>query len=393
MKISIEFLALSLFVFIITGGFTILPLLSTSQGTETGVKIVIGPTPIMEGEAKGPEDVTLMNEYLAVAFGISTTPPWGISPGHIIDIAAIGERASDVVAQFSFPLNDWGNWATITYFEIVENTAQRGVIQAVGAWRGLRVNYTYILESGKPYLRVIVNVTNTDVSPYLNLIMGPAITFERGWTFVPDYGTGRITTSPKDRWGITEDWVAGYHEDYGIGLYAPSYTHISLHTFFVDPFYQVSLNPGESKLFESYIFILDKPDICKIMEMVYRIKGGELAQIYGLVKNAKEQPLVGAAVIAYRNERPYCWSIAGINGDYSMPILAPGSYSLRAIAKAHGPSSWFNISVKPDEVVNVDFSDVLLPGRLVLNVYRNDTNSLTDARILITGDLLHLFNI
>lgn len=385
MKIGIEYLYVALFAVFIAGGFVISPLLSTSQGTESGVRIIKGPTPIMEGEAKGPEDITLMNEYLAVAFGISTTPPWGIPPGHIVDMAVIGEKTSDVVAQFSFPLNDWGNWATITQFEIIENTPQRGIIRAIGTWRGLRVNYTYILESGKPYLEVLVNVTNIDVIPYVNHIMGPAITFERGWTFVPDYGTGRIVTSPKDRWGIIEDWVAGYHEDYAIGLYAPNYTHISLHTFFVDPFYQVTLNPGESRLFKSYIFALDKPDTCRIMEIVYRIRNGELAEIYGLVKSTKGQPLAKAAVIAYRSGKPYCWSITGSNGEYSMPILAPGSYSLVAFARAHGPSSWSNTSVKPGESVNVDFSDVMPPGRLILRVYRNDTNTLTDARILISG--------
>ena len=70
----------------------ILPLLSTAQQANTGVKVIVGPTPIMEGEAKGPNDVTLMNEYLAVAFGISTMPPWGIPTGHIIDIAPVSEK-------------------------------------------------------------------------------------------------------------------------------------------------------------------------------------------------------------------------------------------------------------------------------------------------------------
>ncbi|MEM0002413.1 MAG: CehA/McbA family metallohydrolase [Desulfurococcaceae archaeon] len=361
------------------------PISLFSQDTSAGVKVIVGPTPIMEGEAKGPNDVTLMNEYLAVAFGISTTPPWGIPPGHIIDIAVIGEKTSDVVAQFSFPLNDWGNWASIKEFDIVENTPQRAVIQAIGTWKGLQVNYTYILESGKPYLKVVVNVTNTDTSTYSNLIMGPAITFERGWTFVPGYGTGRISTSPKINSGIVEDWVAGYHEDYAIGLYAPNYTHISLSTYFVDTFYQVTLNPGESRVFETYIVALSEPDTCRVMEIIYQIKGGELAYVYGTARDIKGNALENAAVIAYRDSKPYCWSITNKNGEYSMSISAPGTYSIRAIAKAYGPSSWFNITLAPGSRVKIDFSDVVPPGTLVVNVFRNDTNKPTDARLLISG--------
>lgn len=350
----------------------------------TGVKVLVGPTPIMEGEAKGPNDITLMNEFLAVAFGISTTPPWGITPGHIIDIAPVGERLSDVVAQFSFPLNDWGNWATITDFKVVENTTQRGVIRAVGEWRDLKVEYIYILESGNPYMKVIVNVTNTGTVNYTNYIMGPAITFERGWTFVPGYGTGRVTTRPKEDVGVVEDWVSGYHEDFAIGLYAPNYTHISLHTFFVDPFYRVTLIPGESKIFESYIIVSRRPDICDLVKIVQEFKGGSLAYISGSVANIKGDALPGAAIVAYSIEKPYCWSITNENGLYYMPI-PPGSYSLLAVAKAHGPSSWHNVTLRAGDIISLNFTDVTLPGKLVVNVYRNDTMSPVDARIIISG--------
>jgi hypothetical protein len=99
--------ALEVVVLILLLAPVILPSIGILQtSASAGVEVITGPTPIMEGEAKGPGDVTLMNEYLAVAFGISTTPPWGIPPGHIIDIAPVGEKTQDVVAQFSFPLND-----------------------------------------------------------------------------------------------------------------------------------------------------------------------------------------------------------------------------------------------------------------------------------------------
>jgi hypothetical protein len=35
----------------------------SQTSASAGIEVTTGPTPIMEGEAKGPGDVTLMNEY------------------------------------------------------------------------------------------------------------------------------------------------------------------------------------------------------------------------------------------------------------------------------------------------------------------------------------------
>ncbi|MEM2009585.1 MAG: CehA/McbA family metallohydrolase [Thermosphaera sp.] len=354
------------------------------HGQSGGVIVIKGPTPIMEGEAKGPEDVTIMNEYLAAAFGISTTPPWGIPPGHIIDLAPVAAGASDVLAQFSLPLNDWANWATITSFKIVENSTSRAIIEAIGQWKGLVVNYTYILESGKPYLRVIVTVTNNDTITYSNHIMGPAISLKRGWAYAPGFGSGRIVTAPKSNYGITEDWVASYHQDYALGLYAPNYTHIALHSSFVDAFYQVTLAPGDSRVFDAYIIVFPEGDLCKIAETVQSIKGEGLASVHGNVLTTTGNQLPSGVVMVESQGRPYCWSLVR-NGSYSFSLPAPRSYSIYALAKAHAPSTKANLTLNPGDDVEYNFTDVIPPGRIILRVFRNDTGEPTDARILISG--------
>lgn len=45
----------------------------------------------MEGEAIGPGDLTIMNEYYAVASALTTDPPWGIPRGRIVNLMPIGE--------------------------------------------------------------------------------------------------------------------------------------------------------------------------------------------------------------------------------------------------------------------------------------------------------------
>ena len=363
------------------------PTLLSTMSTLNGVRVIWGPTPIMEGEAKGPGDLTIMNEYYAVAFGISTLPPWGIPRGHIVDLAPIGEKTADVLAQFSFPLNDWANWATIDLekgFMVIDETPQRAIVIAIGKWRDLLVNYTYIFESGKPYFTVIVNVTNTGTVTYKNHIMGPAITFKVGWTFVPGYGTGRIVTSPRDPYGIIDDWVVGYHEDFVVGLYVPGYTHISLHTFFVDPFYNVTLEPGEWRVFSSYIIVLSTGDVCRVAEIVAQLRSEGIGVVKGHVYTTRGDLVERGVVIFEKENKPYCWGVVS-KGIYETHVPAPAIYSIHATARAHGPSSKETIAVDPGETVEVNFTDVVTPGRVVIEVYRSDTKKLTDAVILVSS--------
>ncbi|MCC6034526.1 MAG: CehA/McbA family metallohydrolase [Desulfurococcaceae archaeon] len=363
------------------------PTLLSTTSTPSGVRIIWGPTPIMEGEATGSNDLTIMNEYYAVAFGLSTLPPWGIPRGHIIDLAPVGEKTSDVLAQFSFPLNDWANWAVIDLekgFIVIDETPLRAIVIAIGKWRDLIVNYTYVFESGKPYFTVLVNVTNTGTITYVNHIMGPAITFKRGWTFVPGYGTGRIVTGPRDPYGIIDDWAVGYHEDFVVGLYAPNYTHISLQTFFVDTFYNVTLKPGEWRTFTSYIIVLNTGDVCRIAEIITQFRSESLGVIKGSVYTTKGDLVERGVVIFEKDGKPYCWGIVS-KGVYESRVPAPATYSIHAIARAHGPSSKKTITIEPAKTIEVNFTDVTPPGRVIVEVYRSDTKNLTDAVILVSS--------
>lgn len=366
-----------------------MPLPSTlqAQAPAGGVRVVWGPTPIMEGEAKGPGDLTIMNEYYAVAFALTTDPPWGIPRGHIVDLMPTGEGFADVLAQFSFPLNDWGNWAKIDLekgFQVIDESPSRVIVVAVGTWKGLRVNYTYIFEAGKPYFKVVVNVTNLDTVAYVNHIMGPAITFETGWTFIPGFGTGRIVTSPRGQWGIIDDWVAGYHENFAVGLYAPNYTHISAHTMFVDPFYQVTLQPGESRVFEAWIMVYGTGDVCKIAEQVAQIRGQGIGYVEGSARTTKNTTVKSGVLVVEKLSKPYCWSIIK-DGAFRAGLPAPDTYSVYAEARAHAPSSRVSVDLKPGDIAKLEFSDVKPPGYVNIYVMRSDTKKPTDAVVLISS--------
>lgn len=381
-----------LVVLLVMLGAGIMPsyLLMTTQSTNesSGVRLIWGPTPIMEGEAIGPGDLTIMNEHYAVSFALTTDPPFGIPRGHIVDLMPVGAGLSDVLAQLSFPLNDWSNWATIDLergFQVIDESPDRVVVVALGRWRGLQVNYTYFFEAGKPFFKVVVNVTNVDSTPYLNHIMGPAITFEVGWAYVPGVGTRRIVTSHRDQWGILDDWVAGYHEYFAVGLYAPNYTHMSASTMFVDPFYQVSLNPGESKLFEFWVMVDASGDVCRVAELVAHLRGQGLASVRGNATTTRGAPVERGIVMVEISGKPYCWSPV-INGKFSLSLPAPGVYDFYVEAKAHAPSSKsVNNTLNPETTLELVFNDVRSPGYVSIRVSRSDTGLPTDAVVLVSS--------
>ncbi|HIQ03664.1 MAG TPA: hypothetical protein EYH40_04510 [Desulfurococcales archaeon] len=357
---------------------------ATINVSSSGVKIIKGPSPILDAEATSVEDVTLMNEYLAVSFGIGTPPPWGVPTGNIIDAAVVvnGKPDVDVLAQFSFLVNGWGRWAKIVSFEIVENTTERGVIRVTGYWGNVRMETIYILEAGKNYLYVKTKLTNEGDKP-VKLVSGYAISFERGWTFTPGFGTGRqYKPKPLEEAGVIDDWVSGYHEDFVIGFWAPYFTHLSTSISWVDPLTIHVLEPGETEVFEGYMIFVPIGSTGKVLETIIELKGLSYGVISGTVKTVNGEIVEKPIVIVEKDGKPYCW-VVGSNGVYEVK-LPPGTYTLYAIAKGYGPSSKTTVNVKADTRVSVDFKDVTPPGKVVVKVVKSGGKPV-DAKILIRG--------
>ncbi|MCE4612731.1 MAG: CehA/McbA family metallohydrolase [Desulfurococcales archaeon] len=366
----------------------LLLLLPTALSVEGGssVKAVLGATPIPEGEAISGQDLTIMNEFLAATFAVGTLPPWGVTRGHIIDLSPVvdGVPRGDIIAQFSFPVNGWGNWATYETFEVVENTSERVVVRAVGFWKDIRVEITYTLEAGKNYIYLVTNLTNTGTSTYEDLVSGYAISLKKGWTFTPGFGTGRqYAPVPKEQVGAVEDWVAGYYEDFAVAIYAPYYTHLSTSTGWVDPFTIHTLEPGESRIFEGYLIVEPIGDICKLREDIMEIKGESGGTIRGVV-TAGGAPVPNPVIMVFKDEKPYCWGIGDENGNYEI-TLPPGSYTLQATAKGFGLSSTKSITLEVGSIVTVDFTDVTRPGTVEVTAVDSRTGEPLDALIRISG--------
>lgn len=352
------------------------------------VEMIVGPTPIPDGEAVAEDDITLMNEHLAVTIAVGTTPPWGITKLNIIDAAAVvdSEPQLDTIAQFSFPVNAWGNWPVYTELEIIENTAERGVIEATGYWNNIKVETTYMLEAGKNYLYVKTVLTNEGGESYEDIVSGYAASFKRGWAFTPGFGTrSQYAPVPKEDVGAFDNWVSGYYEDYVLGLLAPYYTHLSASTGWVDPFTIHTIEPGETKEFEGYLMVDSVGDTSKALKLSIEVEERPSGAVEGTVTMIIGDPVEQPVVVVEREGRPYCWAV-GAGGEYSIE-LPIGTYTMYATAKDHGVSTSAEVVVEEGALISQDFIDVSSPGGVEFTVYREDTEEPLDAKIRIFGTI------
>lgn len=359
------------------------PMRTTAQAT--GALVLRGATPVPEGDATNPEDLTLINEYLAVTIAVGSTPPWGVTKGNIMDGAPIkdGEILQDVLAQFSFLVNGWGNWATPESIEVVQNGSGAAVVRVTGYWNDVRVITTYRLEDGKNYLEVETTITNEGSETY-DLTTGFAMSLRRGWTFTPGFGTGsHYSPTPKEELGVFDDWTSGYHEDFAVGLLAPYYTHLSTSTSWVDPLTKIQLGPGDSKTFKAYLIFVPEGSTNAVLQTIAQIKGLELGTVAGSVTATDGSTVENPIAVVMRDGRPYCWGL-GSGGTYSLS-LPPGDYSIHIEAKGYGPSNDHALSLAAGETVTLDINDVQIPGRVSISVYDAATNSPLDTKILIDG--------
>ncbi len=351
----------------------------------SGALVLRGATPVPEGDATNPEDLTLINEYLAVTIAVGSTPPWGVTKGNIMDGAPIkdGEILQDVLAQFSFLVNGWGNWATPESIEVVQNGSGAAIVRVTGYWNDVKVVTTYKLEDGKNYLEVETTITNEGSDTY-DLTTGFAMSLRRGWTFTPGFGTGtHYSPTPKEELGVFDDWTSGYHEDFAVGLLAPYYTHLSTSTSWVDPLTKIRLGPGESRSFRAYLIFVPEGSTNAILETVAQIEGRELGTVTGSVTATDGSAVDEPIAVVMKDGRPYCWSI-GSGGTYAVS-LPPGEYTIHVEARGYGPSGDHPVSVAAGEETTLDINDVQIPGKVTISVYDAATNKSLDAKILING--------
>ncbi|HSY93992.1 MAG TPA: hypothetical protein VK793_00155, partial [Steroidobacteraceae bacterium] len=110
------------------------------------VHVVVGPTPIPDGDARSAGDITVVNEKLAFALAVGSPVPYGVPRGAIIDVAPVvnGKIGRDCVVFADFIPDDWSAWPnTFQHIEILERGPRRVVVRTVRDWGKVTVTTVY----------------------------------------------------------------------------------------------------------------------------------------------------------------------------------------------------------------------------------------------------------
>ena len=101
------------------------------------VQVIVGPTPIPDGEAAAAGDITVINEKLAFALAVESPVPYGVPRGAIIDVGpvVVGKPARDRVVFADFIPDNWSAWPnTFQKVSIVERGPQQVIIKTTRDW-------------------------------------------------------------------------------------------------------------------------------------------------------------------------------------------------------------------------------------------------------------------
>src|SRR5580692_6438986 len=132
-------------------------LLTWPPAVQSAVRVIVGPTPIRDGEAKSSGDITVVNEKLAFALAVSSPVPYGVPRGAIIDVAAVtdGRIGRDCVVFADFIPNNWSAWPnTFQHVDILERGPQQAVVRAVRDWGQVTVTTLYTLKSNSDLVQI-----------------------------------------------------------------------------------------------------------------------------------------------------------------------------------------------------------------------------------------------
>ena len=344
------------------------------------VRVVVGPTPIIDGEARAARDMTVVNEKLAFALAVETPVPYGVPRGAIIDVAPVqnGKIGRDRVVFADFIPNDWSAWPnSYQHVDILERGPNRAVIRSVRDWGKVTVSTLYTLESNSDYVKIQSTMRNGGTAALVNLKSGLTLWPKGGFLFgVPGLaGTERGSTE-----SALADRVVAYDHDWSVTLHAPYLDHIANGSR--DMFRLHSLAPGASRTFEAWLQVGTSGDLSPVLRAEIERKHLAAGTVRGLVTGSNGDPVVQPVVVVEKLGKPYAWTL-GHDGGYELR-LPEGDYELYATAKEHSQSKPIPVSIRAGVSETRDFHEVNKPGLVQFSVADARSGVPLDASIAIT---------
>jgi hypothetical protein len=342
------------------------------------VQVIVGATPIQDGEAKAAGDITIVNEKLAFALAVGSPVPYGVPRGAIIDVAPVvnGKIGRDCVVFADFIPDDWSAWPnTFQHIEILERGPKRAVVRTVRDWGSVTLTTLYTLNTNADSVEIRATMSNGGAA-LSGLLSGFTLWPKRGYLFgVP--GLAGVVRGKTD--GALADRVVAYDEDWTVALHAPYADHIADGS--MDMYQSHSLQTGESRVFDAWLQVGSNGDLKPIVAAEIARKRLSSGIVRGAVTAADGTAVDTPVVVIERQGKPYAWAL-GRRGGYEI-ALPVGDYGVYATARNHSESGTIPVHVAAGAIAVRHFHDLQLPGSIRWSVADARTGKPLDARISI----------
>ena len=351
-----------------------------ASAARAGLQVTIGPTPIPRGNAIAARDITVSNDFFAVAFAVETASPWGVARGGIVDIAIVrdGEIGYDFASLADFMPNRWSSWPTSYQRVSVEKqTADEVIIRTERDWGEVELLTRFTFRAGSSKIHLQTRMRNTGSGALDDIYSGYVVWPEGGSLFgVP--GLYGVNASPED--AALADWSASYDEHWVLGLHAPFAEIVAYDGR--DRYLQHTLQAGESREFDAWLQIENDGSLAPLVRAEIEFAGLPSGRIAGSVRGSDGLQIARPAVVASRNDAPYAWTM-GSDGAYEFE-LPVGDYLIYATAQGYAPGESRRVSITAGSDTRLDFADVQPPGKVQFRVADKESGKPLDARIDIT---------
>ena len=342
------------------------------------VQVIVGPTPIQDGDAKSAGDITVINEKLAFALAVTSPVPYGVPRGAIVDVAPVvnGGAGRDCVEFADFIPNAWSAWPnTYQHIDILERGPLRAVVRTVRDWGRVTITTLYTLDSNSDSVDIRATMKNT--GPALpDLLSGLTLWPNGGYLFAVA-GMAGIERGRTDL-AIAKRVVA-YDENWSVALHAPYLDHID--NGGKDMFQQHSLGAGDSREFQAWLQVGARGDLQPVVSGEIVRQHLESGKVRGSIGGGDGKPVAAPVIVVEKHGKPYAW-VLGDAGAYEL-TLPVGDYSLYATAKNYSQSERVALQVKSGATAVVDFHGLQIPGSIQWTVTDARSGKPLDARLSI----------
>jgi hypothetical protein len=343
-----------------------------------GVRVMTGPTPIQDGDAKSAGDITVVNERLAFALAVGSPAPYGVPRGAIVDVAPVvnGKIGRDCVVFADFIPNNWSAWPnTFQRIDVLERGPQRAVVRTVRDWGKVTVTTVYTLESNADSVQIRTTMSNGGAA--LSGLLSGLTLWPKGGYFFGIPGLAGVVEGKSD--GALADRVVAYDENWTVALHAPYADHIGHGS--LDLYRLHALAPGESRVFDAWLQVGSSGDLKPIIAAEIARRHLASGTVRGVVVGGDGMAVESPVVVIEKQGQPFAW-ILGRRGEYELRLPA-GDYTLYATARNHSQSARTAVRITADSAAVRDFRDVQVPGSIQWIVADARNGKPLDARISI----------